>query len=103
MREYTRSTTAVADRETPSASIEVEVHDRWDALALSKILIPYHSFLVHHEGQRWVVHALAPGCHGESLNDALRTIEDWLVEHRLDGTSCRVGGQPYRLGPRERK
>jgi hypothetical protein len=47
------------------------------------------------------VHARAPGCHGESLDDALRTIEGWLVEHGLGGSSCRVSGRPYTLGIRE--
>jgi hypothetical protein len=100
MREYTRGTAARAGRETVTAPIEVELHGRWDALALSEVLIPYHSFLVHHEGQRWVVHARTPGCHDESLEDALRTIEDWLVERRLDGSRCWVGRQPYHLGAR---
>ena len=102
MRENTQTTTAVDGTETLSAPVEVVVHGRWDALALSEVLIPYHSFLVHHEGERWVVHARAPGCHEESLDDALRTIEDWIVERGLDGSSCWVRGQPCELGARER-
>ena len=101
MRKDARSVTTVADRGL-SAPVEVEIDGRWDALALAEILIPYHSFLVHHEGRRWVVHARAPGCHDESLGDALRTIEAWLVERGLDGTSCWVGGRPYQFGPHER-
>jgi hypothetical protein len=84
MRKDKRPTTAVADQGSLGGTVEVEVDGRWDALALSEVLIPYHSFLVHHEGQRWVVHARAPGCHDESLDEALRTIEDWLVERGLD-------------------
>lgn len=78
-----------------AATLEIDVVGRWDALALSELLIPYHSFLVQHDTERWVVHARAPGCHGESFDDALGTIEDWLVEHGLDLSSCRVDGRPY--------
>jgi hypothetical protein len=46
-------------------AVEIDVDDRWDALALSELLIPFHSFLVQHTAERWVVHARAPGSHGE--------------------------------------
>jgi hypothetical protein len=100
MRNHTRANEAAGKLQ--GASIEVEVHGRWDALALAEALIPYHSFLVHHEGQRWIVHARVPGCHDESLEDALRTLEDWRTEHGSSGNSCWVGGEPYRLGVAER-
>ena len=61
-------------------TIEIEVQGRWDALALSELLIPFHSFLVQHDQERWVVHARAPGCRGESLSDALAAIDDWRSE-----------------------
>ena len=96
MRNHTRSVGA----ELQSASIEVEVHGRWDALALSEALMPFHSFLVHHEGQRWMVHARVPGCHDESLEDALRTLEDWMAEHG-SSNACWIGGELYELGVRE--
>ena len=101
MRNHTRSATEAAG-ELQSASIAVEVHGRWDALALADALIPYHSFLVHHEGQRWIVHARVPGCHDESLEDALRTLEDWRTERGSSGTFCWVGGELYELGLAER-
>jgi hypothetical protein len=80
-----------------SIEIEIEVQGRWDALALSELLIPFHSFLVQHDHERWVIHARAPGCHGESLSDALASIDDWCSERQLRTVSCRVGGRPYRL------
>ena len=69
--------------------IEVDVDGRWDALALSELLIPFHSFLVQQTAERWVVHARAPGCHGEPLADALRAIQEWRAERR-SGASVRV-------------
>src|ERR671924_52729 len=60
-----------------TVAVEVDVRGRWDALALSELLVPFHSFLVQHTIDRWVVHARAPGCHGEPIADALRTIEKW--------------------------
>jgi hypothetical protein len=77
--------------------IEIEVQGRWDALALSELLIPFHSFLVQHDHEHWVIHARAPGCRGESLSDALASIDDWCSERHLRTASCRVGGRPYRL------
>ena len=68
------------------AAVEIDVDGRWDALALSELLIPFHSFLVQHTADRWVVHARAPGCHGEPLADALSAIADWQAERRLDAS-----------------
>jgi hypothetical protein len=78
----------------PVTTIEIEVHGRWDALALSELLIPFHSFLVQHDQERWVVHARAPGFHGEALPDALEAIEEWRAD-RSAHASCRVDGRPY--------
>jgi hypothetical protein len=75
------------------AAVEVDVYGRWDALALSELLVPFHSFLVQHTAERWAVHARAPGCHGEPLADALRAIEEWQAERHLDA-SVRVAGRP---------
>jgi len=66
------------------ATLEVDVNGRWDALALSELLVPFHSFLVQHAPDLWVVHARSPGCHGEPLAEALRTVEAWRVERGLD-------------------
>jgi hypothetical protein len=78
-------------------TIEIEVQGRWDALALSELLIPFHSFLVQLDHERWVVHARAPGCHGEPLPDALEVIGHWRSERGPRAASCRVGGRPYQL------
>lgn len=78
-------------------TIEIDVQGRWDALALSELLIPFHSFLVQHDHERWVIHARAPGHRGESLSDALAAIDDWRRGRHVGATSCRVGGRPYHL------
>lgn len=86
------------DRNDDGTTIEIDVPDRWDALALSEELVPFHSFLVqHHEG--WVVHANAPGYRGQPLARALEAVDEWSTERRLEA-SCRVGGRPYRPGER---
>ena len=54
-------------RTVETATVEIDLRGRWDALALSERLVPYHSFLVQYEPERWVVNAQAPGCHGERL------------------------------------
>lgn len=77
------------------AAVEVDIRGRWDALDLSELLIPYHSFLVQHTTERWVVHARAPGCHGEPLVDALSAIEKWLAERDLEDAPIRVDGRRY--------
>jgi hypothetical protein len=86
-----------------TAAIEIDVEGRWDALALSEHLIPFHSFLVQYEAQRWVVHARVPGGHGEDLADALRAIDDWVAERGLETVSCRVGGRAQQLVGGERE
>ena len=74
-----------ADRDhSVVAAVEVDVYGRWDALALSEQLVPFHSFLVQHAAGRWVVHARSPGAHGEPLSTALRAIEEWRAERGLD-------------------
>lgn len=85
------------DQQERPTAIEIGVQGRWDALALSEILIPFHSFLVQHEQERWVVHARAPGSRGESLSDALAAIDDWHRGRHPSAAWCRVGGRPYRF------
>jgi hypothetical protein len=82
---------------TSEIEIEIEVHGRWDALALSELLIPFHSFLVQHDHECWVIHARAPGCRGEPLSDALASIDEWWSGRHLRTASCRIGGRPYLL------
>jgi hypothetical protein len=101
MSEYAGANGGLVEQQRSAATLEIDVQGRWDALALSEMLISYHSFLVQHDTERWVVHARAPGCHGESLDDALRTIDDWLAEHGRDVSSCRVGGRSYVLAERD--
>ena len=79
------------------ASLEIEVRSRWDALALSEMLIPYHSYLVQFDCRRWVVHARVPGCHGEPLDGALGKVKDWLADRSLGEASCLIDGQQYKL------
>lgn len=64
-------------RDESDATIEVGVENRSGALSLMEALIPFHSFMVQHARERWVVHARAPGCHGEPLEDLVTTIDDW--------------------------
>ena len=76
-------------------AIEIEVRGRWDALALSEQLIPFHSFLVQLGPERWVVHARAPGCHGEPLEAALAVIGEWRDELPTEA-AVRVDGDVQR-------
>ena len=85
--------TPVVAEERMGTAVEIDVDRRWDALALWELLIPFHSFLVQRTAERRVVHARAPGCHGEPLADALRAIEEWRSERSLDAPVC-VGGRP---------
>lgn len=96
MSAYSSSGVGLAESDT-AAAIEIELDGRWDALALSEHLIPFHSFLVQYGAQLWVVHARTPGCHGEDLDDALRAIDDWVAERGLESVSCRVGGRAQQL------
>lgn len=75
--------------------IEVRIVGRWNACALLERLGPYRSFLIQHGPERWVVHAQAPGCHGESTQDALAAIEECLDERGVEA-SIRIDGKPYR-------
>lgn len=82
----------VEGESTAEATVEIDVDGRWEALGLSELLIPFHSFLVQHTGERWVVHARAPGCHGEPLADAVQAIEEWQAERRM-AVSVRIAGR----------
>jgi hypothetical protein len=89
------STAELVEAETSAeAAVEVDVAGRWDALALSERLVSFHSFLVQHTAERWVVHARAPGFHGEPLAEALGAIEEWQAERRIDA-AVRVAGRPW--------
>jgi hypothetical protein len=77
-------------------TIEIRVGGRWNACALLERLAPYRSFLIEHGADRWVVHAQAPGCHGESMESAIAAIEECLDEHAVGDASIRIDGKPYR-------
>jgi hypothetical protein len=96
-------TSAVAEASV-TTQIEIDVGGHWDALRLMERLIPFHSFLVQHTTEHWVVHARTPGCQGESLADALGVIEKWQSTReewqstRDINASVRVTGHPTRAG-----
>jgi hypothetical protein len=96
-------TSAVAEASV-TTQIEIDVGGHWDALRLMERLIPFHSFIVQHTTEHWVVHARTPGCHGESLADALDVIEEWQSAReewqttRGFNASVRVACQPARAG-----
>jgi hypothetical protein len=75
------------------ATLEISIRGRWDALALSQRLVPYHSFLVRYDPERWVVNAQTPGCNGERLTDALSAIAAWLAERHIEDASVQVDGR----------
>ena len=83
----------IVDSNAVAAALEIDVHGRWDALALSESLIPFHSFLVQLGPERWVVHARSPGHRGEPLGDALLAIEEWLADRTIEA-AVRVDGRP---------
>jgi hypothetical protein len=85
------------------ASIEIGVRGRWDAVALMQRLNPYHPYLIEFAPERWLVHAEAPGCHGEPLPSALATIDESLAARHLEDAVVRIDGRPYRPPRRERK
>lgn len=86
-------TTPVGTEASVRIAVEIDVDGRWDAVALAELLIPFHSFLVQHTAERWVVHARAPGSNGEPLAGALSAIAEWQAERRLDA-SVRIAGRP---------
>jgi hypothetical protein len=66
-------------------------------VALLELLIPYHSFLVQHDHDRWIVHARAPGYHGQPLSDALEAIHEWCNNRGFRAVQCRIGGRRNQL------
>lgn len=76
------------------ATIEIDVQSRWDAIALMRRLDPYHSFLIQLAPEQWLVHAEAPGCHGEPLPTALAAIEESLGARHVSSAAVRIDGQP---------
>jgi hypothetical protein len=85
-----------AERRSMPATIEIDVHGRWDAVALLQRLNPYRPHLIQFAPERWRVHLEAPGCHGERLPSALATIEESLAARQVEDATVRVDGRPYR-------
>lgn len=83
-----------------SATIEIDLEGRWDAVALMQRLDPYHPYLVQRAAERWLVHAECPGCHGERLPSAIATIEESLAARHVEHADVRVDGRPYRRAAR---
>ncbi len=75
------------------ATIEIDVRGRWDAVALTQRLGSYRPYLVQFAPTRWLVHAEAPGCHGEPLPGALAAIEASLASRHIEGARVRIGGR----------
>jgi hypothetical protein len=100
----TSKANAVGDhRVDAEIEIKVDVTGRWDALALSELLVPFHSYLVQHTTDRWVVHARSPGGHGESLAEALGAIDEWRAERGLDAPArVELDWRRKREAPRSR-
>lgn len=73
-----------------SATVEIDVRGRWDAVALSRRLAAYHSYLVQVSRERWLVRAQAPGSHGEALEAALRVVDEWRVARHVEDAAVRV-------------
>ena len=92
------SARALARHQSVAASadvaVEVDVRGRWDALALSEALIPFHSFMVQQSADHWVVHARSPGWHGEPLDDALVAIDQWRDGRAMEA-AVRIDGRPH--------
>lgn len=76
-----------------TTAVEIGVQERRKALRLMDVLIPFHTFLVQHERDRWVVHARVPGYHGESLDDLLLAIEDWGAGGGVTEFTCFLDDQ----------
>lgn len=85
-----RSYVKAAAQTKVDATVEVGLEGRHEALALMTALIPFHSFVVQHDLEHWVVHARAPGCHDETLDALLATIERWTSGVDVDDFTCVV-------------
>lgn len=91
MKSSTGADVGATDADVDVVTAEIGVNGRNRALDLMVALIPFHSFLVQHEREHWVVHARVPGCHGETLEDLLSTIERWGSDAGLSELTCVVG------------
>jgi hypothetical protein len=79
------------DGEVDVAAVEIRIEERHEALALMAALIPFHSFMVQHDREHWVVHARVPGCHGEDFEDLVTVLERWRSRIDFDHPTCALG------------
>jgi len=82
------------------ATVEIGLDGRSGALDLMAALIPFHSFIVQHDREHWVVHARVPGCHGETLDDLVTTIDRLGSDSGLSFTST-LGDQAVDLAGKQ--
>jgi hypothetical protein len=87
------------EQEVP-VDLRIEVCGRWHAVALSELLVAFHSFLVQHANDRWAVHARVPGWRGEPLVQALRAIDEWKAKRASEALVRVDVGRRARSTPR---
>jgi hypothetical protein len=80
----TRIHVAANEGDVDVATVEIRLEGRYEALALMTALIPFHSFVVQPDRAHWVVHARVPGCHDETLDELLATIERWGSDQMVE-------------------
>lgn len=97
MKSAMQTNVRAAGGDTDVATVEIGLERRHDALALMAALIQFHSFVVQHDRAHWVVHARVPGCHDETLDDLLATIERWVSDFGLNDFTCVLGEQVVEL------
>jgi hypothetical protein len=73
-----------------TVAVEIALEERRDAVRLMNILIPFQSYVVQYDRDRWVVHARAPGSRGQSLDALLAAIDDWGARAGVTDFTCVV-------------
>jgi hypothetical protein len=81
-------TDARAAGHADAVSVEIGVEERRDAVRLMNVLIPFQSYVVQYDHDRWVVHARAPGGRGQSLDALLAAVEDWGARCGVTDFTC---------------
>lgn len=80
-----------------TTTLEIDVANRWDAVQLLDRLLPYNPHIVQLDfpDGRWLVRAQTPGAHGESVTNAVETIEAWHRERGIPAVGvCLTGTRP---------
>jgi hypothetical protein len=97
MESATQTNVGATGGDVEVATVEVGFAGRWAALDLMITLLPFHSFMVQRDREHWVVHARVPGCHGETLDDLVTTIERSGSDVGLTEFTCSVDGRVVKL------